>query len=81
MLSDVIVATDSEEILQACRGHGWKAQMTQPLIAVAPSGCTKFPIRFWQISTSTCKATNRSCAGTDATLLEVMHDQSVQWVP
>jgi 3-deoxy-manno-octulosonate cytidylyltransferase (CMP-KDO synthetase) len=27
-LADVIVATDSEEILEACRKHGWKAQMT-----------------------------------------------------
>jgi 3-deoxy-manno-octulosonate cytidylyltransferase (CMP-KDO synthetase) len=29
-LSDVIVATDSEEILSLCREHGWKAQMTSP---------------------------------------------------
>jgi 3-deoxy-manno-octulosonate cytidylyltransferase (CMP-KDO synthetase) len=28
LLSDVIVATDSEEILDACCRHGWKAQMT-----------------------------------------------------
>lgn len=28
LLEDVIVATDSEEILQVCRQHGWKAQMT-----------------------------------------------------
>jgi 3-deoxy-manno-octulosonate cytidylyltransferase (CMP-KDO synthetase) len=27
-LSDVIVATDSEEILELCRRHGWKARMT-----------------------------------------------------
>jgi 3-deoxy-manno-octulosonate cytidylyltransferase (CMP-KDO synthetase) len=27
-LSDVIIATDSEEIFDACRSHGWKAQMT-----------------------------------------------------
>ena len=27
-LSDVIVATDSDEILSLCREHGWKAQMT-----------------------------------------------------
>jgi 3-deoxy-manno-octulosonate cytidylyltransferase (CMP-KDO synthetase) len=27
-LADVIVATDSEEILSVCRSHGWKAQMT-----------------------------------------------------
>jgi 3-deoxy-manno-octulosonate cytidylyltransferase (CMP-KDO synthetase) len=28
LLDDVIVATDSEEILQVCEQHGWKAQMT-----------------------------------------------------
>ena len=28
LLDDVIVATDSEEILKACAQHGWKAQMT-----------------------------------------------------
>ena len=28
LLSDVIIATDSEEILEACRSHGWKALMT-----------------------------------------------------
>ncbi|GAC1644854.1 MAG: 3-deoxy-manno-octulosonate cytidylyltransferase [Acidobacteriaceae bacterium] len=27
-LGDVIVATDSEEIAEVCREHGWKAQMT-----------------------------------------------------
>jgi 3-deoxy-manno-octulosonate cytidylyltransferase (CMP-KDO synthetase) len=28
LLSDVIIATDSEDILEACRRHGWKVQMT-----------------------------------------------------
>lgn len=28
LLADVIVATDSEEIMDACRNNGWKAQMT-----------------------------------------------------
>jgi 3-deoxy-manno-octulosonate cytidylyltransferase (CMP-KDO synthetase) len=28
LLADVIVATDSEEIMSACRVHGWNAQMT-----------------------------------------------------
>jgi 3-deoxy-manno-octulosonate cytidylyltransferase (CMP-KDO synthetase) len=28
LLADVIIATDSEEILEACRRHGWNAQMT-----------------------------------------------------
>jgi 3-deoxy-manno-octulosonate cytidylyltransferase (CMP-KDO synthetase) len=28
LLADVIIATDSEEILEVCGRHGWKAQMT-----------------------------------------------------
>ena len=28
LISDVIIATDSDEILEACGKHGWKAQMT-----------------------------------------------------
>jgi 3-deoxy-manno-octulosonate cytidylyltransferase (CMP-KDO synthetase) len=28
LLDDVIVATDSDEIMAACRKHGWKAEMT-----------------------------------------------------
>jgi len=28
LLSDVIIATDSEEIMEACHRHDWKAQMT-----------------------------------------------------
>jgi len=30
LLNDVIIATDSDEILQVCLRHGWKAQMTSP---------------------------------------------------
>ena len=30
LLADVLVATDSEEIMRVCREHGWKAQMTSP---------------------------------------------------
>lgn len=30
LLEDVIVATDSDEILRICRQHGWKAEMTSP---------------------------------------------------
>jgi 3-deoxy-manno-octulosonate cytidylyltransferase (CMP-KDO synthetase) len=30
LLADVIIATDSEEILKVCRQHGWNAQMTSP---------------------------------------------------
>jgi 3-deoxy-manno-octulosonate cytidylyltransferase (CMP-KDO synthetase) len=31
LLADVIIATDSEEIMSVCREDGWKAQMTSPL--------------------------------------------------
>lgn len=31
LLVDVIVATDSHEIMNVCRQHGWKAQMTSPM--------------------------------------------------
>ena len=30
LLSDVIIATDSEEILRLCEQHGWTARMTSP---------------------------------------------------
>jgi 3-deoxy-manno-octulosonate cytidylyltransferase (CMP-KDO synthetase) len=30
LLSDVIVATDADEIMQVCRQHGWNARMTSP---------------------------------------------------
>jgi 3-deoxy-manno-octulosonate cytidylyltransferase (CMP-KDO synthetase) len=30
MLADVIIATDSAEILETCRSNNWKAQMTSP---------------------------------------------------
>jgi len=30
LLADVLIATDSEEIMQACRDHGWKSEMTSP---------------------------------------------------
>jgi 3-deoxy-manno-octulosonate cytidylyltransferase (CMP-KDO synthetase) len=28
LLAEVLIATDAEEIMQVCREHGWKAQMT-----------------------------------------------------
>ncbi len=28
LLTDVVVATDSDEIMESCRAHGWKAEMT-----------------------------------------------------
>jgi 3-deoxy-manno-octulosonate cytidylyltransferase (CMP-KDO synthetase) len=32
LLADVIVATDSDEILRVCREHGWKAEMTSAFL-------------------------------------------------
>ena len=79
LLSDVIVATDSEEILQACRGHGWKAQMTS---TTHRSGTE----RVHEVSNSLPADVYVNVQGDEplvrpeqiATLLEVMHDQSVQ---
>jgi len=79
LLSDVIVATDSEEILQACRGHGWKAQMTS---TTHRSGTE----RVHEVSNSLLADIYVNVQGDEplvrpeqiATLLEVMHDQSVQ---
>jgi len=31
LLSDLLIATDSEEIMSVCRQNNWKAQMTSPL--------------------------------------------------
>jgi 3-deoxy-manno-octulosonate cytidylyltransferase (CMP-KDO synthetase) len=30
LLADVLIATDSDEIMELCHKHGWKAQMTSP---------------------------------------------------
>jgi 3-deoxy-manno-octulosonate cytidylyltransferase (CMP-KDO synthetase) len=30
LLADVLIATDSDEIMELCHQHGWKAQMTSP---------------------------------------------------
>ncbi len=30
LLAEVIIATDSEEILEACRRHNWNVRMTSP---------------------------------------------------
>jgi 3-deoxy-manno-octulosonate cytidylyltransferase (CMP-KDO synthetase) len=79
LLADVIVATDSEEILEACRTHGWKAQMTLP---THRSGTE----RVHEISKSIEAEVYVNVQGDEplvrpvqiATLLEVMKDQSVQ---
>ncbi len=79
LLSDVIVATDSEEILDACHRHGWKAQMTSP---THRSGTE----RVHEISNSVAADVYLNIQGDEplvrpeqiATLVEVMQDSSVQ---
>jgi 3-deoxy-manno-octulosonate cytidylyltransferase (CMP-KDO synthetase) len=78
-LSDVIVATDSELILEACRRHGWNAQMTS---ATHRSGTE----RIHEISNSIAAEVYVNVQGDEplvrpeqiATLLDVMKDTSIQ---
>jgi len=77
LLSDVIIATDSEEILEACRKHGWKAQMTS---STHRSGTE----RVHELSNSITADVYVNVQGDEplvrpeqvATLLEVMRDQA-----
>jgi 3-deoxy-manno-octulosonate cytidylyltransferase (CMP-KDO synthetase) len=79
LLSDVMIATDSEEILEACRGHGWKAQMT----STAHRSGTE---RVHEISNSVAADVYVNVQGDEplvrpeqiATLLDLMKDHSVQ---
>jgi 3-deoxy-manno-octulosonate cytidylyltransferase (CMP-KDO synthetase) len=79
LLSDVIVATDSEEILDVCRRHGWKAQMTS---ATHRSGTE----RVHELSNSVTADVYVNVQGDEplvrpeqvTTLLEVMKDPAVQ---
>jgi len=79
LLSDVIVTTDSEEILEVCRKHGWKAQMTS---ASHRSGTE----RVHEVSNSIVADVYVNVQGDEpmvrqeqiATLLEVMKDPAVQ---
>ncbi len=79
LLSDVIIATDSEEILEACRRHDWKAQMTSPSHR---SGTE----RVHEISNSVTADVYVNVQGDEplvrpeqiATLLEVIKDAAVQ---
>ena len=79
LLSDVIIATDSEEIQEACRKHGWKAQMTS---AAHRSGTE----RVHEMSNSVAADVYINVQGDEplvcpeqiATLLEVMNDSAVQ---
>jgi 3-deoxy-manno-octulosonate cytidylyltransferase (CMP-KDO synthetase) len=78
LLSQVIVATDSDEILRVCRAHGWNAQMTS---ATHRSGTE----RVHEVSNSVAADVYVNVQGDEpltrpehiATLLEVMKDPTV----
>lgn len=78
LVSDVIIATDSDEILEACRRQGWKAQMTS---ATHRSGTE----RVHEISNSIAAEVYINVQGDEplvrseqiTTLLEVMKDPAV----
>jgi 3-deoxy-manno-octulosonate cytidylyltransferase (CMP-KDO synthetase) len=79
LLSDVIIATDSEEILEACRNHGWNARMTS---STHRSGTE----RVHEVSNSIAADVYVNVQGDEplvrseqiAILLEVMNDPAVQ---
>ena len=79
LLSDVIVATDSEEILEACRRHGWNARDD---FAAHRSGTE----RVHEVSNSIAADVYVNVQGDEplvrpeqiATLLDVMKDPAVQ---
>jgi 3-deoxy-manno-octulosonate cytidylyltransferase (CMP-KDO synthetase) len=79
LLGDVIIATDSEEILEACRRHDWKVQMTLP---THHSGSE----RVHEVSNSIAAEVYVNVQGDEplvrpeqiATLLDVMKDSAVQ---
>jgi 3-deoxy-manno-octulosonate cytidylyltransferase (CMP-KDO synthetase) len=78
LLDDVIVATDSDEILQVCRQHGWNARMTS---ASHRSGTE----RVHEISNSVAADVYLNVQGDEpltraehiATLLDLMKDPNV----
>ena len=79
LLTDVIIATDSEEILETCEKHGWKAQITS---AKHRSGTE----RVHEISNSVAAEVYVNVQGDEplvrpeqiATLVEVMKNPAVQ---
>jgi 3-deoxy-manno-octulosonate cytidylyltransferase (CMP-KDO synthetase) len=79
LLSDVIVATDSDEILELCHSHHWQARMTSP---THRSGTE----RVHEVSNSIAADVYVNVQGDEpivrieqiATLLEVMKDPAVQ---
>src|SRR5439155_5333097 len=58
LLEDVIVATDSDEILQVCRKNDWNAPMTSPNHRSGTGRVHEISNSVHARSTSTCRATN-----------------------
>jgi 3-deoxy-manno-octulosonate cytidylyltransferase (CMP-KDO synthetase) len=79
LLEDVIVATDSEEIMQLCRQHGWHAQIT----SIAHRSGTE---RVHEISSSAAADVYLNVQGDEpmtrsehiAALIELMRDAKIQ---
>jgi 3-deoxy-manno-octulosonate cytidylyltransferase (CMP-KDO synthetase) len=79
LLSDVIIATDSEEIMDSCRRHGWNARITS---STHRSGTE----RAHEVSNSIAAEVYVNVQGDEplvrveqiATLLDVMKDPAVQ---
>jgi 3-deoxy-manno-octulosonate cytidylyltransferase (CMP-KDO synthetase) len=79
LLSDVIIAADSEEIMEACRRHGWNARMTS-------SSHRSGTERVHEVSNSVAADVYVNVQGDEplvrmeqiAALLEVMKDSAVQ---
>jgi 3-deoxy-manno-octulosonate cytidylyltransferase (CMP-KDO synthetase) len=78
LLDDVVIATDSDDILRVCRHHGWKAQIT----SAAHSSGTQ---RVHEVSNSIAADIYLNVQGDEplarpehiATLLDVMRDSNV----
>ena len=79
LLDDVIIATDSDEIIEICKRHGWKAQLTS---AAHRSGTE----RVHEISQSVVADVYLNVQGDEpltraehiASLIELMQDPTVQ---
>lgn len=79
LLADVIIATDSEEIMDVCNHHGWKARMTS-------SSHRSGTERVHEISNHTTADVYLNVQGDEplvrpeqiASLLEVMNDSTIQ---
>ncbi|MGA2920029.1 MAG: 3-deoxy-manno-octulosonate cytidylyltransferase [Candidatus Sulfotelmatobacter sp.] len=79
LLADVIIATDSEEIMDVCNRHGWKTQMTS-------SSHRSGTERVHEVSNQVAADVYLNVQGDEplvrpeqiASLLEVMSDSSVQ---